>query len=93
MNSVPETKEILWRIFAEYWDDGMLVGETDSVFMDARTLGVMKRVFGSTFVTECLDRWEQEGSVKLLGNPDELNADTPCVQIKDYVSNIPRAAE
>ena len=81
-------KEILWGLFVEFWDDELVVGGRKNVFINARTLRVFQRVFGAKLVSDCLGRWEAECSIKILGKPDALDPDAPCVQVKDYVSNI-----
>lgn len=89
MNIEATKKEILWGLFAECWDDESVIGGRKDVLLNARMIRVFQHVFGDALVAECLKLWEAEGSIKMLGDPNSLEPDAPCIRINDYVSNIP----
>jgi len=81
-------KEMLWGFFAEYWDDEVVVGASRKVLINARTIRVLRSMFGNDLVIKCLHRWKSENSVKILGDSDDLDPDAPCIQVTAYVSKI-----
>jgi hypothetical protein len=81
-------KELVGGFFAEYWDDNIVFGCQKEVAINARTMRVLKCVFWVPLIAECLQHWEMEETIQLLGDADDLEPDAPCVLVKGYVSNL-----
>jgi len=79
----------LWLFFVEYWDDYIIGFGDQPVTIDARTMRVLETIFGKSTVKQHLDFWIKEGDVKILGNSHELKATTPCVEVLNYLNELP----
>lgn len=83
-----EAKADLWRFFVEYWDDNILCPQSENVFLNARTVRVLQTIHGKSVVQKYLEFWVEEGSIRILGEADELGPESPCVQLVGYVSEL-----
>ena len=84
-----EASEPLWRFFLEYWDDHILYAQSEPVFVNARTIRVLQSIHGKPTVAAHLNHWVAEGSIRILGDAGGLEPDRPCVEMLDYVSELP----
>jgi len=83
-----DAKEELWRFFFEYWDDNILGPQSERVFVNARTVRVLKVMHGKSVVRKHFDFWVNEGSIRILGEADDLDPESPCVELVGYVSEL-----
>ena len=77
----------LWGFFAEYYDD-WITGQTGSLIINARTVRVLSRMFGRDTLERSFRVWEASGDIHIFGDCEELSPDAPCVELKDYPSNV-----
>jgi hypothetical protein len=79
----------LYRLFFQFYDDRVTHPSEDehAIFVTARTFRVLRETFGRDLAEACVVRWAAEGSVEVLGSPDDLRAKQPCLRIRDYVSD------
>ena len=76
------------NILRKYYDDFVLYGCHGEVIMNARIIRVIKSLFGRELLNAQLKAWEKDGSIKILGDCDVLDAAEPCIQILDYVREL-----
>jgi hypothetical protein len=76
----------IWEFFAEYFDDSITRPGDGPVIVTARTMRLVGTLFDRSLLRQIVEAWNSEGIVKVLGDWDELEADTPSIEIFDYVS-------
>jgi hypothetical protein len=76
----------IWEFFAEYYDDSITMPSGVPVVVSARTMRVLGSMFGRPLLRQIIEVWQQEGSVRVLGDWESLDGDAGCIEILDYVS-------
>jgi len=76
----------IWEFFAEYHDDSITMPGGVPVFVTARTVRVLSSMFGRPLLRQIIQAWQQEGSVRVLGDWESLDGDAACIEVLDYVS-------
>jgi hypothetical protein len=78
----------LWIFFAEYYDDWITDGQTGSLIINTRTVRVLSRIFGRDTLDRSFRSWQAKGDIHIFGHYEELNPDAPCIELKNYPSNV-----
>src|SRR5215471_13051999 len=89
-----ESMHQLWSFFLEYWDDHITnPGDPhEEVNMNARTVRVLRSIYGRETVAQACAQWSRDGDIKVLGDSDLLKPDEACIRLFGYVNGSARHA-
>jgi hypothetical protein len=91
LTDMKEMAHNLWVFFASYWDDHITnPGRQEFVVhINARTIRVLREIYGHKLFDYICERWSHDGSIRILASSDLLEPEDACVEIVEYPKEVP----